>query len=135
MYVPLRLAAALADHLGPRARVRTSTTTRSPVLAVAEPGYAIRSALTFPAHDDPEDGPGPRFTYNLGADDGRGPFDAVLVVVDAAADTPLLAADGGLLAALGAVARDVVVVALPDAAADGARQARRGTLAGEEETR
>ena len=35
-----------------------STTTRSPVLAVDDPGYAIRTRLVFPAHDRPADGRG-----------------------------------------------------------------------------
>ena len=62
MAAPLRLAAALADagH-----DVRFSTTTRSPVLVVDEPGYALTSGIAFPAHDDPADGPGPRYAYNV----------------------------------------------------------------------
>ncbi len=36
-----------------------STTTRSPAVVVDDPGYALRSGLAFPAHDDPADGPGP----------------------------------------------------------------------------
>ena len=74
MSVPLRLAAALADagH-----DVRFSTTTRSPAVVVDEPGYALRSGIAFPAHDDPADGPGPRFAYNV-----RRRWDHVLVVVD-----------------------------------------------------
>ncbi|WP_055695833.1 phosphoribosyltransferase [Streptomyces prasinopilosus] len=101
MYAPLRLAHALERRLErtPAAReagteVRFSTTTRSPVLAVDDPGYAIRTRLVFPAHDDPADGPGERYAYNVA---GAG-FDAVAVVVDSAADTPALHAPGGLLA-------------------------------------
>ncbi len=101
--------------------MRFSTTTRSPVLAVDDPAYAIRSHLTFAAHDDPDDGPGPRYAYNLRRDT---PWHAALVVLDAAGDTPALAADGGLLDLLGEVARDVVVLVLPDAAADRARRTR-----------
>jgi len=55
MHTPLRLAEALAD----RGRtVRSSTTTRSPVLAVDDQGYAVRHSITFPAHDCPGDGSG-----------------------------------------------------------------------------
>ncbi|MGR7002544.1 TRSP domain-containing protein [Yinghuangia aomiensis] len=95
MYVPLRLARALADAL-PEAEVRYSTTTRSPVLAVDDPGYAIRTRLDFPAHDDPADGPGPRYAYNVdpGADAARR-FDTIAVVLDSTADTAALHADGG----------------------------------------
>ncbi len=100
MYAPLRLAGALDDVLD-GAEVRYSTTTRSPVLAVDDPGYAIRTALTFPAHDAPADGPGPRYAYNVapGTDPARR-FDAVVAVVDSAADTPALHAPDGLLARL-----------------------------------
>ncbi|WP_421106930.1 phosphoribosyltransferase [Streptomyces sp. NEAU-S77] len=100
MYAPLRLAGALDDVLD-GAEVRYSTTTRSPVLAVDDPGYAIRTALTFPAHDTPADGPGPRYAYNVapGTDPARR-FDAVVAVVDSAADTPALHAPDGLLARL-----------------------------------
>ncbi|WP_445400787.1 phosphoribosyltransferase [Streptomyces sp. LE64] len=96
MYAPLRIATALEDHLRGTADVRYSTTTRSPVLAVDDPGYAIRSRLVFPAHDDPDDGPGDRYAYNVA---GAG-FDAVVLVVDSVADTPELHAPGGLLAQL-----------------------------------
>ncbi|WP_232110077.1 phosphoribosyltransferase [Streptomyces buecherae] len=120
MYAPLRLAEALQaefDHTttdgasgaggaGGAAggvEVRYSTTTRSPVLALDDPGYAIRTRLTFPAHDAPADGPGPRYAYNVapGGDPARR-FDAIVAVVDSAADTPALHAPGGLLDALAA---------------------------------
>jgi len=103
MAVPLRLAQTLADD---GAAVAFSTTTRSPAVVVDEPGYALRSGITFPAHDDPADGPGPRYAYNVAGD-----WQHVLVVVDPPADTPELRT--GLLAALaGAVpsARITVVV-------------------------
>ena len=114
MYAPLRLADALAEDLaraGVAADVRFSTTTRSPVLVVDEPGYAIRSRLVFPAHDDPADGPGPRFAYNVGPTRDEQPFDTVLLVVDSAGDTEELAS--GALAELGAVCGRLVVVVLP----------------------
>ncbi|WP_255951518.1 phosphoribosyltransferase [Streptomyces odontomachi] len=94
MYAPLRLAVALQELT--HAEVRFSTTTRSPVLAVDDPGYAIRSRLVFPAHDDPDDGPGERYAYNVA---GAG-FDAVVAVVDSMADTPALHTPDGLLAQL-----------------------------------
>jgi hypothetical protein len=92
MYAPLRLAAAL-EELRPGTEIRYSTTTRSPVLAVDDPGYAIRTRLVFPAHDDPADGPGERYAYNVA---GAG-FDTVVAVVDSVGDTPALHAPGGLL--------------------------------------
>ncbi|MFG2947359.1 phosphoribosyltransferase [Streptomyces adustus] len=107
MYAPLRLARELEQAVA--AEVRYSTTTRSPVLAVDDPGYAIRSRLVFPAHDDPADGPGDRYAYNVA---GAG-FDAVVAVVDSAADTPQLHAPGGLLAQLAAHAPHVLLAVVP----------------------
>ncbi|WP_406469924.1 phosphoribosyltransferase domain-containing protein [Streptomyces hirsutus] len=120
MYAPLRLAHALEQKLAQRpartpaareagAEVRFSTTTRSPVLAVDDPGYAIRTRLVFPAHDDPADGPGERYAYNVA---GAG-FDAVVAVVDSAADTPALHAPGGLLAELAAHTPQVLLAVVP----------------------
>lgn len=117
MYAPLRLGTALEAALGTDAEVRYSTTTRSPVLAVDDPGYAIRTRLVFPAHDDPADGPGDRYAYNVA---GAG-FDAVVAVVDSIADTPELHAPDGLLARLtehtGRVLLAVVPSYVPAAAA------------------
>ncbi|MDQ0962201.1 hypothetical protein QFZ66_006079 [Streptomyces sp. B4I13] len=107
MYTPLRLARELAETVP--AEVRYSTTTRSPVLAVDDPGYAIRSRIVFPAHDDPADGPGERYAYNVAG----GGFDAVVAVVDSAADTPLLHAPDGLLSRLAAHTPHVVLAVVP----------------------
>ncbi|WP_433139028.1 phosphoribosyltransferase family protein [Actinomadura nitritigenes] len=109
MYAPLRLAEALAD-VSPGLDVRYSTTTRSPVLAVDDPGYAIRTRLAFPAHDDPADGPGERYAYNVAPATGRPPFDRIVFVVDDVGDTLALAS--GLVARLRALA-PVVVVTVP----------------------
>ncbi|MFJ7200862.1 MULTISPECIES: phosphoribosyltransferase [unclassified Streptomyces] len=107
MYAPLRLGTALEEHTD--AEVRYSTTTRSPVLAVDDPGYAIRTRLVFPAHDNPADGPGDRYAYNVA---GAG-FDAVVLAVDSAADTPELHAPGGLLAQLAAHTDRVLLAVVP----------------------
>jgi hypothetical protein len=107
MYAPLRLARELERVTD--TEVRYSTTTRSPVLAVDDPGYAIRTRLAFPAHDDPADGPGERYAYNVA---GAG-FDAVVVVVDSAADTPALHAPDGLLARLAAHTPEVLLAVVP----------------------
>ncbi|MFC9128466.1 phosphoribosyltransferase [Streptomyces sp. NPDC057099] len=108
MYAPLRLAATL-ERTAPDIEVRYSTTTRSPVLAVDDPGYAIRTRLAFPAHDDPADGPGERYAYNVA---GAG-FDAVVAVVDSAGDTPALHAPDGLLARLAAHTPRVLLAVIP----------------------
>ncbi|MEU8847347.1 phosphoribosyltransferase [Streptomyces sp. NPDC048564] len=107
MYAPLRLARELEQVAD--AEVSYSTTTRSPVLAVDDPGYAIRTRLVFPAHDDPDDGPGERYAYNVA---GAG-FDAVTAVVDSTADTPELHAPDGLLAQLTAHTPCVLLAVVP----------------------
>ncbi|GLF93882.1 phosphoribosyltransferase [Streptomyces yaizuensis] len=131
MYAPLRLATAL-EELSAGTEVRFSTTTRSPVLAVDDPGYAIRTRLVFPAHDDPADGPGERYAYNVAGGD----FDAVVAVVDSAADTPALHAPGGLLDRLTEHTPRVLLVVVPShvpktpRAAGGHAAAAAGRLAG-----
>ncbi|WUX79770.1 phosphoribosyltransferase [Streptomyces sp. NBC_01428] len=107
MYAPLRLARELEQVVS--AEVRFSTTTRSPVLALDDPGYAIRSRIVFPAHDDPDDGPGARFAYNVAG----GGFDAVVAVVDSTADTPELHAPDGLLARLAAHTPSILLAVVP----------------------
>ncbi|MEV6009652.1 phosphoribosyltransferase [Streptomyces sp. NPDC051976] len=114
MYAPLRLAGALQDALSAAGRplvdVRFSTTTRSPVLAVDDPGYAIRSRIVFPAHDEPSDGGAPeRYAYNVA---GAG-FDAVVCVVDSAGETPELYAPDGLLAHLAAHTGRLLLAVVP----------------------
>ncbi|MEV0218085.1 phosphoribosyltransferase [Streptomyces sp. NPDC050704] len=107
MYAPLRLGVALEKIVD--GEVRYSTTTRSPVLALDDPGYAIRTRLVFPSHDNPADGPGERYAYNVA---GAG-FDAVVAVVDSLADTPELHAPDGLLARLAAHTPSVLLAVVP----------------------
>ncbi|MDJ1130643.1 phosphoribosyltransferase [Streptomyces iconiensis] len=118
MYAPLRLADELERHTRGAAEIRFSTTTRSPVLAVDDPGYAIRSALRFPAHDAPyvpcpapREGAGTaeRYAYNVA---GQG-FDAVVAVVDSEGDTGELHAPGGLLDQLSRCAPRVLLAVVP----------------------
>ncbi|WP_199566179.1 phosphoribosyltransferase [Streptomyces corynorhini] len=112
MYAPLRLAEAL-ERGADGVEVRYSTTTRSPVLAVDDPGYAIRSRLVFPAHDtaalDAADRTGDRYAYNVAG----GGFDAVVAVVDSLGDSPELHAPDGLLARLAAHIPRVVLATVP----------------------
>ncbi|MFD3835373.1 phosphoribosyltransferase [Streptomyces sp. NPDC058642] len=107
MYAPLRLARELEQITD--AEVRYSTTTRSPVLAVDDPGYAIRTRIAFPAHDNPADGPGERYAYNIA---GAG-FDAIVAVIDSTADTAELHAPDGLLAQLHAHTPQVLLAVIP----------------------
>ncbi|MGW6152688.1 phosphoribosyltransferase [Streptomyces sp. NPDC055144] len=114
MYAPLALAREVEK--GTQAQVRYSTTTRSPVLAVDDPGYAIRTRLVFPAHDDPADGPGERYAYNVAGGD----FDAIVTVVDSTADTTQLHAPDGLLARLAEHTPRVLLAVVPSYVPDGA---------------
>ncbi|WP_035849501.1 phosphoribosyltransferase [Kitasatospora azatica] len=138
MYAPLRLAGALEAAL-PAVEVRFSSTTRSPVLAVDDPGYPIRTRLRFPAHDvaardvaardttardttardtsADHTTAGPRYAYNVAPGAGAERFDAVLLVLDAVGDTPELHAPDGLLARLREVTDRVVLAVLPSAGA------------------
>jgi hypothetical protein len=103
MYAPTLIAGRLAEQLP---AVRVSSTTRSPVFALDEPGYPIRTALTFDSHDPVREGPGSRFAYNVGGD-----VTDIVLVVDADADTPELHA--GLVAGLRGRAERVHLVVLP----------------------
>ncbi|MCX4749321.1 phosphoribosyltransferase [Kitasatospora sp. NBC_01287] len=124
IYAPLRLAEALQDAVE-SARILFSTTTRSPVLAVDDPGYAIRTRLAFPAHGAPGEDGGVRFAYNVapGREAARR-FEAIVLVVDAAADTPELHLADGLLARLRAVTDRVVLAVLPEHRPPAARPLR-----------
>ncbi len=96
MYVPMRLAAALADRLGPGADVRNQSTTRSPVVPLDVDDYAVRSALAFPAPDEPS-----RTSYVYNAGPG---YDVIVVVGDPATVDgwePMLAALSGYAPVLG----------------------------------
>ena len=76
MWLPTRLAALLPGD------VVVQSTTRSPVLPADLPGYAVRSALLFPAPDEP--GRASRL-HGLPPE----PYDDVVLVVDAPAWQPL----------------------------------------------
>jgi Phosphoribosyl transferase/TRSP domain C terminus to PRTase_2 len=113
MYAPTLVAAELAGFLGDAGTVLVSSTTRSPVVTIDEPGYPIRTAISFVAHDDPVDGPTARFAYNVAPIGGASGFSDIVVVVDSVADTPALHAPDGLVAAVAGLCRRVTVVVLP----------------------
>ena len=114
MFLPLAVATALGELL-PEATVLFSTTTRSPIVPIDRPDYAIASALSFASHDLCNDGPGIRFAYNLSGSEQR-PGTLVVFpepgISQAELDTSSVAGLPTLGAALGAVA-DLVVVLLP----------------------
>lgn len=92
-------------------RVRFSTSTRSPVAALDEAGYPIRSAITFRSHDTTSDGVGVRFAYNLTAGSRR--FSTVVFLPEPGTDPALLHGDDGVIDAIRSVSDHVVVVLLP----------------------
>ncbi|MDD7936897.1 phosphoribosyltransferase domain-containing protein [Actinomycetospora lutea] len=105
-YLPVRLAEALAGRGLP---VEIGATSRSPLVARDVPGYPVRSALAYAAHDHALGHAPERYVYGV----GDGHYDTVVVVVDAAARTPALHGPDGLLARLGAVAGRVVEAVVP----------------------
>jgi hypothetical protein len=111
MHTPMIIAAALADWTRAGQSVRFSSTTRSPVTAIDEPGYAIRTALGFAAHEDGAEGE--RFVYNVAPAAGQSAYTDIVLVVDEVADTVPLWSSGGLIAALAGVCERVFVVTLP----------------------
>jgi len=113
MYVPLRVAQALQRCLAPGREVRYASTARSPILAIDDSTYPVRTGLAFPAHDR-DAGSGWRFVYNVapGSDPARR-FDDVVCVLDDAMNTPALHTSGGLLDVLRGVCDRVNVVVVP----------------------
>ncbi|MFE3441568.1 phosphoribosyltransferase [Nocardia sp. NPDC059180] len=127
MYLPLRLAVALAESGIP---TRYQTTTRSPAYVLDEPGYPLRRGFRFTAPETGQDQP--RYLYNAHwAEDFIAELDAwtgdiadveavhgepvLVVVVDAPADTDELVASGGLVDVLTASGADVLIAVLPGA--------------------
>lgn len=94
MYLPLRLAQVLGERGGQE--IRFQTTTRSPVYPVDAAGYPVRRGLTFISPEG--DTEVPRYLYN--ADWDGTPAEVIVLVVDAAMDTPELRAEGGLTTVL-----------------------------------
>ncbi|MBX0299133.1 phosphoribosyltransferase family protein [Cryobacterium sp. 1639] len=91
--------------------VRFSTSTRSPIAALDEADYPIRSAITFRSHDTTSDGVGVRFAYNLTAGVRR--FGTVVFLPEPGTDPALLHGDDGVVHAIRRVSDHVVVVLLP----------------------
>lgn len=110
MAIPLAVAVRLQE-LCPDADIRYSTSTRSPVAAVDEPGYAIRSAISFDSDDDAADGPGPRFAYNFAHPGGR--FDTVVILAEPGTPASRLLAPGRIAEAVAGSGAAVEVVLLP----------------------
>ncbi|MBO1268291.1 phosphoribosyltransferase domain-containing protein [Arthrobacter cavernae] len=110
MAVPLAAAVRLQE-LRPDAEVLYSTSTRSPIAALDEPGYAIRSMVAFTSHDATVDGPGPRFAYNIAHPGGR--FGTVLLMAEPGTREAALTGPGSIADAVAGTGADVHLVLLP----------------------
>ncbi|WP_280221832.1 phosphoribosyltransferase domain-containing protein [Nocardia neocaledoniensis] len=123
MYLPVRMAAALADSGTP---ARFQTTTRSPAHVLDEPGYPLRRGFRFTA---PEPDPtADRYLYNAQWADGEA-APVLLIVLDPPADTPELVATGGLVDVLTAAGADVLAAVVPGADPRALHAARSGSTA------
>jgi adenine/guanine phosphoribosyltransferase-like PRPP-binding protein len=109
IYAPLLVALEL-QAVTPDAVVRFSSTTRSPVAVVDEPGYPVRTGIAFASTDASTDEPGMRYAYNVAPPAGVQPYTDVVLVVDDDADTAALWADDGLVAQLSTSSRVHVLV-------------------------
>ncbi|MHA7177282.1 phosphoribosyltransferase domain-containing protein [Arthrobacter sp. Sr24] len=115
MSLPLAVADVL-DRLLTDDDVRFSTTTRSPIAPLDRDDYAIAGALKFASHDLTNDGPGPRFAYNLtGAGQRPG---TIVAFPEPGTDREALLHSSvpglpALTVALAAASDDTVVVLLP----------------------
>ncbi|MFC4373976.1 phosphoribosyltransferase [Nocardia halotolerans] len=107
MYLPLRLAAELADAGIP---ALFQTTTRSPAYVLDEPGYPLRRGFRF--HAPEPDPTAQRYLYNAHWPDQN---PVLLFVLDPPADTPELLAPGGLVDVLTASGADILTAVLPGA--------------------
>ena len=115
MYLPLRVAGTWRDR-APEVLVdiRFQSTTRSPVVPLAERHYPVRRMITFrPCEADQT---GDRFLYNACWPDGSEP-DCVVLFLDEDADCTTVLAAGGVVTVLAARGVPVVVSGLDSAAA------------------
>ena len=110
IHVPLAVADAL-DRLNPDRGVRFSTTTRSPIVALDRPDYAITSTVRFASHDTTVDGPGVRFAHNVSPASRR--FGTIVLMPEPGTTAEVLSGSGSVTEALSAVCSSVVVVLLP----------------------
>ncbi|SDO63570.1 TRSP domain C terminus to PRTase_2 [Nakamurella panacisegetis] len=104
MYLPLRLATELTSEFD----VGFQSTTRSPVLAVDDPGYPVRRHVRFA--DAEGDVDAPRFVYNVADPHTGARPDLVVLVADA--DSAVLRGPAGAAAALAAAGFPVLLAVL-----------------------
>lgn len=102
MDLPLHVALGLSRALPTTVRVTVSSTTRSPIRVVDDPGYPVRTALTFPAAE--RGSTGDRYVYGLAR------TGLMVLVVDPTTDLELLEGPGALIDRLAANSDAVLVL-------------------------
>lgn len=96
MYLPLTVGYHL-ENAG--VNVYSSSTTRSPVAPYDNPGYAIRTCLTFLGPENEE-----RFAYNIEG------FDTIVVIVEPGIELEELTKPNGLVQHLTAITKNIILV-------------------------
>ena len=96
MYLPLTVGRYL-ETAG--VDVYSSSTTRSPVAPYDNPGYAIRTCLTFLGPEDEE-----RFAYNIEG------FDTIVVIVEPGTDAEEILKPNGLAQKLSTLTKNIILV-------------------------
>jgi adenine/guanine phosphoribosyltransferase-like PRPP-binding protein len=116
MYAPQLIALQLQACNGDLV-VRSSSTTRSPAVAIDVPGYPIRTVIAFDssaaAGAAGATDSGIRFAYNVAPVSGADPATDIVLVVDEAAATPRLTGPSGAVTRLAAVCERLHVVVVP----------------------
>jgi pyrimidine operon attenuation protein/uracil phosphoribosyltransferase len=109
MALPLATAHALVPRLMD-AKIRYSTSTRSPIAVLDQAGYAVRSSVSFDSHDETVDGPGVRFAYNFTHPEGR--YDEVVIMAEPGTEAKALMGPGSISDAISRTGTNVRIVLL-----------------------
>ncbi|MCR1161666.1 phosphoribosyltransferase [Paenarthrobacter sp. UW852] len=112
MALPLAIAVALQEMME-AVQVRFSTSTRSPIAALDEPGYAIRSAVQFQVRQDKDAREQQRFAYNFAHDTNR--FGTVIILAEPGSHATELTGPDSISEAVASTGATAVVVLLPAA--------------------
>lgn len=103
-YTPLRAALRLRE-LRQYGDVLYASTTRSPILTLPRPGYAVQSSIAFRPHDGVAT-EATRFAYNIA---GPEQFGAIVVFTDSTADPMELNGPEGLVRAVGSLTQHLML--------------------------
>ncbi|MDP9905632.1 phosphoribosyltransferase domain-containing protein [Arthrobacter bambusae] len=110
MALPLAVADQLQQHL-PDNDVRFSSSTRSPIAVLDEPGYAVRSAVEFRNATGHGEGSDRRFAYNFAHAGAR--FETVVIMAEPGTPALHLTGPGMIAEAVAGTGAAVLVVLLP----------------------